>query len=139
MPLNPDDLQLYRKNGRRYEAVGTLIDPDVFHNGTWLLRVEPGRRTLIALLDMDQERVNLLAAIEELRADLVDAIVEASRVDQPDGKMTLQEFEDWKTYRDARSDKGYTITRPSAQQIADTTIRKLRERLSCEKKLNNTD
>jgi hypothetical protein len=110
---------LYAKRGHRYYPVHDTEAFNGLPNGSWLVVVRNGCRSIRRAVD-DEAALERLAASVHLADRIAIAIVEHSRSEPAKRPLTAREKRAFKAWQDVMGEGAYlTMTRPSAREIGE--------------------
>lgn len=115
----------YRRQGRRYVPV-QYYDPDILDSvpaGAHLIVKQPG--STMRRFEIDPNVAGMLAAGLLVRDRICDAIRQASALQPRQQPVTETQREAWLNLAQAFDQDVYTLTGPSAADIADATVQAL--------------
>ena len=116
-------MTLYEKRGRRYYPAAETMVWDSLPQGTHVICIEPGSRSVVR--DVSPDFDGLDAALLAYRYWLVKALVEASRMRPQSQPLTEQQVAAWRAFEEAMGETG--MTSASAAEVADAATKALRE------------
>ena len=113
---------LYEKRGRRYYPTAETMVWDSLPQGTHVVRIEPGHRSVVRDVSPDFDGLDL--AILLYSQCLTQAIVEASRMRPQSQPLTEQQVAAWRAFEEAMGETG--LTSASATEVAESALKALR-------------
>ncbi len=127
----PTSTTLYSKEktekGHRFVPVAEYCHTDYYREGSYLLTVRPGRRTIIAMV-FPNRVAEVEAALEHVSDGMLDAMTKAAV--EPTNKpkrMTTKQVKAFREY--CKAFKIETIWHSSAQAVIDAGLAELRNAL----------
>jgi len=115
-------MTLYEKRGRRYYPAAETMVWDSLPQGTHVVRIEPGHRSVVRDVSPDFDGLDL--AILLYSQCLTQAIVEASRMRPQSQPLTEQQVAAWRAFEEAMGETG--LTSASATEVAESALKALR-------------
>lgn len=117
--------QLYKKIGRRYQPVNDPGVLDGLEEGTWIVQVKPGSKSIKYLVEKDFTKVD--SALLEFQDVLVDAIYQESTLRPLNIKLSDKEKKGWESYKKIVGDSARTMFGyQSCYDIAAKAIQKFK-------------
>ena len=122
--------QLYRKVKNRYLPVNDPYAYEGLSEGTWVVVVKPGQRSMRIQTCSDFSRLD--AALLEFGEHLTTAIQKHSALRPSSRKMSEKEQKAWAAFKKTMgNDMPFVVGEyPSAHEIAQNAIESLKQRIS---------
>ena len=122
--------QLYKKVKNRYLPVNDPYAYEGLSEGTWVVVVKPGQRSMRIQTCSDFSRLD--AALLEFEDHLSHAIRKASELRPQQRKVSEKEQKAWAAYKRVMGDDMPFVVGeyPSCQEIAQNAIASLKQRIS---------
>jgi hypothetical protein len=122
---NPDANTLYQKVGNKYVPVAEHVTSDYFRNGSYLVIVRPGRRSITSMV-FPKTDASIEAALEVVGEGMVKIMLEAARTPTNVPKeLVPKQIKAFKMWKEAFHTNAVWF--PSTREILDAGLVELRK------------